>query len=314
MLTKLIDKTPGIHTTSCQDLLENLPFYIFVIKPDTHTVVYGNHLFRNNYEDWQNSPCHMLLNGLETPCPHCKWNELLNNHEEEPEKTVEYEYYNEFDELWYRMYERAIIWENGTRVHFAVAVDISELKDMQKQLAEAHATLVLKHKELEHIASTDSLTQIYNREKLGRVFSKEMRTVEYGDKTFSIISVDIDFFKRVNDTYGHATGDSVLITVARTMKESLRSTDYLGRWGGEEFLILCPETPLDDAFKLAERLRIAVANQTYNTGETHTVSIGIATYHTGDTLDSLLHRSDLALYRAKESGRNRVCREVEERA
>lgn len=310
-----LDKTGQVdinQSISCQQMLDNLPFDVYAIDSSDNKILYGNHYFRNRYPDWKTTPCHLLVNGLDAPCPHCRRNELIPSQGNPVDTKLEYEYFNEFDECWYQMQERCVTWENGHLAHFVVAVDISDLKETQNRLAEAHAELVLKHKELERIASTDPLTQIYNREKLGRVFNKEMRAIERGEKPFSIISVDIDHFKRVNDTFGHATGDSVLITVARTMKNSLRATDYIGRWGGEEFLILCPETGLADALKLAERIRIAVSEQSYITGEQHTISIGVGTYRTGDTLDSLLHRSDLAMYEAKQTGRNRVCAEVGE--
>lgn len=297
------------QVSHCQYMLDSLPFLIYAIDSNTNQVTYGNQIFRKQYPQWQTTPCHLLINGLEEPCTGCKRNQLFNENRHPNGIPVEYEYYNEFDERWYKLQEKGIYWEDGRSVIFKIATDISDIKEMQNHLAEAHAELMLKHKELEHLASTDTLTQIYNRDKLGRVFNKELHHVELGDQSFSIISVDIDRFKQVNDTFGHATGDAVLIAVARNMKYSLRATDYIGRWGGEEFLILCPQTILENAMLLADRIREHVAAQPYATRQQQTVSIGVATYRTGDTLDSLLHRADQALYMAKETGRNRVCTE-----
>lgn len=229
-------------------------------------------------------------------------------------KLLVRECYNELDERWYQIREQALIWTEGALenepapiVRLCIAIDITALKQTQNQLAEAHAELILKHQELEHIASTDPLTQIHNRAQLGRLFAREMRHIEQGGMACSVISVDIDHFKQVNDSFGHAVGDSVLLATARTMKGAVRAVDSVGRWGGEEFLVLCPETLARDAAKLAERIRAAVAAHAFDTGRPHTISVGVATFRPGDTLDTLLQRADQAMYRAKQTGRNRVC-------
>jgi diguanylate cyclase (GGDEF)-like protein len=291
-------------------MLDYLPYLIYAIDCETNRLVYGNYSFQKKYPGWRDLPCHLLINGLDASCAHCHRMTLLSN--DKPNgRCVEYEFFNELDDDWYQMQERAMVWMNGRAVHLVTAIDIGALKQTQHQLAEAHAELMLKHQELEHTANTDSLTQIYNREKLGRVFARELQIIQQDKSTFSIISVDLDRFKQINDSFGHATGDAVLVKVARTMKNSLRSTDYIGRWGGEEFLILCPQTSHTEAMQLAERIRTAVANQSYATGQNHSISLGVASYQDGDSLDSLLHRSDQAMYRAKQTGRNRVCSETE---
>ncbi|GAB1410562.1 hypothetical protein MASR1M90_17160 [Desulfovibrionales bacterium] len=303
------EKSICVEATAYHQLLDALPLIIYAVDSTSNRILYGNEFFRKRHPGWRATPCHALVNGLDMPCPHCRRGELFDAAGNPLEQSLEYEFFNEFDDHWYQIQERALIWENGRPVHFIIAVDISDLKETQNQLAEAHAALVLKHQELEHIACTDSLTQIYNRSQLSRIFDKELKLVQLGTDNFSIISVDIDHFKSVNDSFGHAVGDQILIAVARIMKNSIRSTDYIGRWGGEEFLILCPQTSLSDAVRLADRIRQAVAAGEYATGKAHTISIGAATYSAEDTLDSLLHRADLAMYRAKEQGRNRVCSE-----
>ncbi|MBW7902776.1 MAG: GGDEF domain-containing protein [Rhodocyclaceae bacterium] len=293
------------------EILDSLPFALYVVDIQSNTVSYGNAFFRGRYPDWQNQPCHLLINGLDSPCGHCCRAELLDAQNRPNGVSLRYEFFNEFDECWYQIDEKAAFWDDGRVVQYVIANDISKQKEMQNRLAEAHATLMLKHQELEYVASTDSLTKIHNREKLGRIFAQEIEHVGLNDKAFSIISADLDHFKSVNDTFGHAVGDSVLVQLARTMKDALRATDFIGRWGGEEFLMLCPRASHVDALHLAERIRAAVEAQTFSTGKTHTVSLGVATWREGDTQDGLLQRADEAMYRAKQTGRNRVCGEEE---
>lgn len=293
------------------EILDSLPFALYVIDMQSNMVSYGNALFRQRRPDWQNQPCHLLINGLDSPCRHCRRAELLDAQNQPNGVSLRYEFFNEFDECWYQVDEKATFWEDGRLVQYVIASDISKLKEMQNRLAEAHASLMLKHQELEYVASTDTLTRIHNREKLGRIFAQEIERAGLNGRAFSIISADLDHFKSVNDTFGHAVGDSVLVQLARTMKDALRASDFIGRWGGEEFLMLCPGAGHADALHLAERIRAAVAAQTFGTGRTHTVSLGVATWREGDTQDGLLQRADEAMYRAKQAGRNRVCGEDE---
>lgn len=294
------------------EILDSLPFAIYVVDVRDNSVCYGNAFFRERFPAWQEKPCHWLIDGLDEPCERCRRNDLLDAEGKPNGNALSYEFFNEFDERWYQIKEKATFWGDGEIVQYVIANDISDLKEAQKSLAEAHIALMLKHRELEHVASTDSLTQIHNREKLGRIFSQEIERAGLSGKAFSIISADLDHFKSVNDTFGHAVGDSVLVQLARTMKDALRATDFIGRWGGEEFLMLCPKADHAAAMRLAERIRAAVAAQAFSTGKTHTVSLGVATWRAGDTQDGLLQRADEAMYRAKQSGRNRVCGEQKE--
>ena len=116
---------------------------------------------------------------------------------------------------------------------------------------------------------------------------------------------DIDHFKRVNDTFGHAVGDAVLKGLAGAAQDTLRASDRLTRWGGEEFVVLAPETRGDEALKLAERIRERVREEAFPTAGTVTISLGVAEHRADESGDDLLGRADAALYRAKESGRDR---------
>ena len=163
---------------------------------------------------------------------------------------------------------------------------------------------------ISEISNRDGLTGIYNRRYLeGRLASEYDRMRRYGG-TFSVILFDLDFFKKVNDTHGHLAGDKVLIEIAARVKDKLRSSDVLGRYGGEEFMLILPETHLDGARIFAERLREAIELEPVifdNTTIPVTVSMGV-TEHRADMpgYASLIHQSDLALYASKAAGRNRV--------
>ena len=124
--------------------------------------------------------------------------------------------------------------------------------------------------------------------------------------TVSLLLLDIDSFKLINDEHGHAAGDAVLTGLSALLAEQLRVSDELGRWGGEEFLLLAPGTTLPAATELAERIRAAVAQAAFPHGRTVTVSIGVAQAGVGETPEQWVARADLALYEAKRAGRNRV--------
>jgi len=156
------------------------------------------------------------------------------------------------------------------------------------------------------IAEHDALTGIYNRVKLNTLFPDFIYSANRYDKDFSVILFDIDHFKRINDTYGHNVGDSVLVELTHTAKNLLRDSDIFVRWGGEEFIIVLQITSLDDAFKLASRLRENLEEHPFlNVGRV-TCSFGVTEFRDGDTQMILLERADEALYKAKSNGRNQV--------
>jgi diguanylate cyclase (GGDEF)-like protein len=166
--------------------------------------------------------------------------------------------------------------------------------------------------ELDALARTDVLTGLPNRREIMERLQDELERSDRSRHPVSVLMFDIDHFKRVNDTWGHAAGDQVLKVVAETAQASLRRIDSCGRIGGEEFLVLLPETDRDDAQATAERLRMAIASQSITFDGKNievTVSLGVAIHAAGAPLpapDLLIQRADEALYAAKEGGRNRV--------
>ena len=156
------------------------------------------------------------------------------------------------------------------------------------------------------LAEHDGLTELLNRQAAERVYDREQARASRHELPLSVLLFDIDHFKRINDRYGHDRGDRVLRTLTARVREHLRASDTLARWGGEEFVIIAPHTSEDLAMQLAERLRTAVETMAVGTPETVTISIGISRCARADSLDRAIDRADHALYRAKRAGRNRV--------
>ena len=156
------------------------------------------------------------------------------------------------------------------------------------------------------LAATDVLTGLPNRRSLSEAMTGHMALAERGAQALSVMLIDIDHFKRINDRHGHAAGDAVLVQLAQLLRAELRSSDLVGRWGGEEFLVVAPATSISTVADLAERLRERVAGWAFDHGQPMSISIGVSQALPGDTMDSLLQRADRALYRAKRRGRNCV--------
>jgi len=174
------------------------------------------------------------------------------------------------------------------------------------QVRAAQQELLEKNRQLEILSITDQLTGLYNRHKLDQVLNAEFARCLRYDSQFSLVLLDIDHFKAVNDEFGHPVGDLVLCEIAGQLQENKRETDTLGRWGGEEFLLICPDTSLDGARQFAEKLRQAIEANCHQCAGKITASFGVATFRSGEMLKDLISRTDQALYCSKHKGRNRV--------
>jgi diguanylate cyclase (GGDEF)-like protein len=159
---------------------------------------------------------------------------------------------------------------------------------------------------LERLATIDALTGLPNRRRLEEACQIQMARVKRRGEKLSVIMTDVDKFKSVNDTYGHQAGDLVLQHVAQILGATVRESDFVGRWGGEEFMVLCPDTKLTDAAIVAEKLRAAIAGHEFPVVGDKTASFGVAELALGEALEHAVERADAALYQAKEKGRNRV--------
>jgi diguanylate cyclase len=185
---------------------------------------------------------------------------------------------------------------------------IKDLNDRLQTMEQESLELRQSAEKSRDLALKDALTGIWNRQALNELLEKEYSRWQRYQKPLSVVVWDIDFFKRVNDSYGHAAGDKVLKTIARIFQQQTRNTDFIARYGGEEFMGIFPETDLNDALVLANKIRDKVEHSKFhyeNKPVPITASAGLASFRGNDTIDDVFKRADKALYQAKESGRNR---------
>ena len=175
-------------------------------------------------------------------------------------------------------------------------------KNMSDLLSEVEQKNIL----LKRLSITDKLTGLNNRIKIDEVLNSNLHMFERYDNVFSVILLDIDHFKKINDTYGHPIGDEVLKDFAAILKKSARITDVVGRWGGEEFMIIASETDSVGATKFATTIKKSINEHNFPKVGKVTASFGLTQIDVGDSVEDVVNRADLALYNAKESGRNRV--------
>lgn len=191
--------------------------------------------------------------------------------------------------------------DSGKRLQTRMKMSTDDLKLLQQELEKSQQE-----------AQTDALTSLFNKRGFEKRFELERIRAKQNELPFSIIMVDIDYFKRVNDTYGHLVGDSLLKSIANLLKSHLRKNDIASRYGGEEFLILLPETELDGATAVAQKIKDTLAKKEWKLKETGesmgrvTVSMGIALYRLNEPEEALIKRADDALYLAKNNGRNQI--------
>jgi diguanylate cyclase (GGDEF)-like protein len=184
------------------------------------------------------------------------------------------------------------------------------LRQNHAEIMAANQAMQQQNRVLETLSITDSLTGLYNRSKLDAILSDQLARFRRTQREFTLLMMDIDHFKTLNDTYGHLTGDEVLAAVAQILSQSIRSIDYAARYGGDEFIIILVETSAAQALKTAERICNQVEGMVYNIDGSSiavTVSIGIVQCQPEDeTPIAVLARADMALYEAKRAGRNRA--------
>lgn len=162
---------------------------------------------------------------------------------------------------------------------------------------------------IEELAITDELTKLFNRRQIIKIINEQMALAARGINSFSICFIDLDHFKAVNDTHGHNAGDLVLVKTSELLSSSVREVDRVARFGGEEFLIVLINSPVERSFQVAERLRRRIEDANFRevaAGLRVTISIGVTQYQPRESIDDLLKRADEAMYRAKRAGRNRT--------
>lgn len=186
--------------------------------------------------------------------------------------------------------------------------ELKRKSERERELVEINRLLDNRGQELEERAKTDPLTGAFNREGLGDAMRLGLAEWRREAKPMSIVMLDLDHFKKINDTYGHAVGDRILAGVSALVKQSVRTSDIFARWGGEEFLLLCRNTSLVDAHGVAQKLCRLISENDFGEAMAQKVSasFGVAQLRSGESLDQIFERVDKALYEAKQQGRNRV--------
>lgn len=182
---------------------------------------------------------------------------------------------------------------NNFRELLAISRDITDKVKIRKKIIE--------------LAETDKLTNLYNRVKLDDTLEHELSRAKTRAATFALIMIDIDDFKQINDCFGHLAGDLVLFELAKLFKAMIRSADLIGRWGGEEFMIILRDTDASGAMKLAEKIRKGVCQKQFLEHQHITISLGVTVFSDDATVYSIIYRADQALYQAKKNGKNQVC-------
>jgi polar amino acid transport system substrate-binding protein len=203
-------------------------------------------------------------------------------------------------------YERSVDYGLYWKVTGLILLLLLLLFYRERFISHYNRKLQRMNRELERLSKTDPLTGVANRHSLAEFFQREIDRKKRYQSSFSVIMLDLDHFKEVNDRYGHNVGDQVLIEVANIISKHIRKNDVIGRWGGEEFIILCPQTGKDGSLRMAESLRLQIEHYVFTDAGKLTASFGVTVYDQNESLESFIKRVDDALYKAKETGRNCV--------
>lgn len=211
---------------------------------------------------------------------------------------------------WVRSYDRHFTSDDGTmQIVQGLIVDITERKRQEEELQEANDRIQEQNQLLERLARTDALTGLLNRRAMQEQLERELRLLSRGRGRFSVLLIDLDDFKGVNDRHGHRAGDRVLVHLAETLESQLRASDVCARWGGEEFMVLFTGTSGDAALNVSTKLRLWFAEHPAEVDHQSlpvTFTGGLVEAMDGDTVDALFARADAALYQGKNAGRDRI--------
>ena len=284
-------------------ILDSLDAMVYVSDMQTYELLYINDFGKSIWGDGERKTCWQTLQaGQKGPCSFCT-NQFLLDELGSPTGTYVWEFQNTVNSRWYQCRDQAVPWTDGHLVRLEIATDITERKCVEEEL-------LFAMRRAEELAQKDELTKLYNRRAF---FERGRHTFEqsrrFGHPT-SLIMMDIDYFKRINDDYGHSAGDEVLYAVACLMHSLVREIDIVARMGGEEFAFILPETNIENAAILTERIRTEIERLVVSSGEHEislTASFGVAKCDDNtQSIEALLRKADDALYMAKREGRNRT--------
>ncbi|UJJ31517.1 GGDEF domain-containing protein [Halopseudomonas maritima] len=300
------ENTPDLRDTNQEALetvLDSLDALVYVADMQTHELLFLNAYGRAQCGEINNRKCWQALqHNQKGPCSFCN-NHRLVERNGQPAPVEVWEFRNTRNQRWYQCRDQAIHWPDGRLVRLEIATDITDIKDLQAQLTAARLRA-------EQLAHEDELTGLANRRALFTLGQRVLEQARRMQHPVALISLDADRFKQINDQYGHAGGDAVLKALAQTLSKQTRPADVCARLGGEEFAILLPDTGLQAARDLAERLRQAI-NSLCIAHDGFIVrlscSFGVTVTELGAaSMDQLLNSADIATYRAKHNGRDRI--------
>lgn len=294
---------------SMWDILDLTNFRVYVVDVASLEVIYANHEIRSQdgFESGAGAKCYQLIYQQESPCLECKIVALIAAASQSRAGRLSYERFNEASDTWFQHQEGLLTLADGRTAMYSIASDISAIKAMQNNLSEAHAELALKNQMLENLSVTDRLTGLFNRRKFDEVLANECERAARTAMPLALMMADIDHFKTVNDSHGHQVGDDLLVAIAGLLQQGVRRVDTVARWGGEEFMILCPATNLAAACAVAENIRHSIGGTDFPVVGRKTCCFGVSEFRPNEPSEALVKRADDALYRAKNEGRNQVC-------
>jgi len=218
-----------------------------------------------------------------------------------------------YEEMWQSI-SNDIIWEgefenikkNGQSywIEMMIYPKYNPITKQKEYLSISHN--ITDKKLMDRLAHTDHLTNLANRKKIDKELEHAIYQVQRNDVDYALLLIDIDYFKKVNDIYGHQVGDNVLVEIAKLLSENTRKSDLVGRWGGEEFMIIASHTDLQSGLRLAQKIHMAISKHSFDLVGRKTVSIGLSIFTKEDSAETIVERTDTHLYQAKETGRNKV--------
>ncbi|MBN2782143.1 MAG: GGDEF domain-containing protein [Campylobacterales bacterium] len=296
-------------------------FALNIIDLSTREVIFANKAMKKIMVDINAKKCWQSIYGQSDICSWCKADELVNIADDKTDdKPIhEFEHFNEYANRWFKVQKKVTNLEDGRKVLISILVDITTQKESQGKLISTQVKLTQQAQklkeaqiELKRLASIDSMTNLYNRRYFLDTSKMLFELAKRNGEDISVIMLDIDRFKAINDTYGHKIGDEVIISLSKKLIDYTRKSDVVCRFGGEEFVILLPNTDIDGATVISNKIRDRIENLIVDISEEKhlkfTVSIGVSKVDLkiDKDVESAVNRADKALYEAKNSGRNRV--------
>lgn len=297
------DYEQGYAYNSLSTVLDSIDAAVYVADMETYEILFFNEYGKAIWGDARGKICWQVLqSGQSGPCEFCT-NDKLVDENGQPTGVYVWEFQNTIDHHWYQCRDQAIQWVDGRIVRMEIATDITDRKRAEEELKVAK-------ERAEALSRIDELTGLNNRRAFFSDGEQLMQNAKRYNHHLCLIMLDVDDFKKINDTYGHAVGDDMLVSLTNTIKDHVREVDITGRLGGEEFAIILPETTLSDAIEMAERLRKEIEKTRIISGKSDictTASLGLSVLTENQTsIEELIIKADESLYQAKKNGRNRV--------